>query len=139
MELKNLRTLLTVADQGSYQKAADTLDGLYVDWKNGEISHEQYLRMKLRLEEQYQRLQETIVRVQSECDAASQPSGAVHPDLAAFLTRRNITGLSRGLLTTLVKVIFVHEDKSIDIEFSFADPCRPVAHKPTRPPGLPAP
>ena len=25
MELKNLRTLLTVADQGSYQKAADTL------------------------------------------------------------------------------------------------------------------
>ena len=137
-ETPRLATLLE-RRSSELEKAADTLDGLYVDWKNGEISHEQYLRMKLRLEEQYQRLQETIVRVQSECDAASQPSGAVHPDLAAFLTRRNITGLSRGLLTTLVKVIFVHEDKSIDIEFSFADPCRPVAHKPTRPPGLPAP
>ncbi len=137
-ETLRLATLLE-RRSSELEKAADTLDGLYVDWKNGEISHEQYLRMKLRLEEQYQRLQETIVRVQSECDAASQPSGAVHPDLAAFLTRRNITGLSRGLLTTLVKVIFVHEDKSIDIEFSFADPCRPVAHKPTHPPGLPAP
>lgn len=137
-EALRLTTLLAQRNS-ELEKAADTLDSLYMDWKNGEVSHEQYLRMKLRLEEQCQRLRETVARIQSERDAAVQPSGAGHPDLAAFLAHRNITDLSRGLLTALINVIFVHEDKSIDIEFSFTDPCLLVAHKPPHPPVLPAP
>ena len=32
--------------------------------------------------------------------------------------------LSRGLLAALVDAVYVHEDGSIDLAFSFADPCR---------------
>lgn len=132
-------TALLEQRKSELEKAVAALDGLYIDWKSGEITHEQYLRVKPRLEEQCQRLRETIARIQRECDTASRPPGAGHPDLAAFLAHRSITSLSRGLLTALVNVIFVHEDKSIDIEFSFPDPSRPVAHKPPHPPVLPAP
>uniref|UniRef100_UPI003FED6A43 DUF4368 domain-containing protein n=1 Tax=Candidatus Fimivicinus sp. TaxID=3056640 RepID=UPI003FED6A43 len=44
-----------------------------------------------------------------------------NPYLEAFLKYRNIQSLDRGILVELVKNIYVHEDKSITIEFNFAD------------------
>ena len=44
------------------------------------------------------------------------------PYLAAFLSSGTVDSLSRGLLVELVSGICVHEDKSIEIEFTFADP-----------------
>lgn len=121
------------------KKALTLQDGLYMDWKSGEITREQYRRMKPRLEEQIRQLQEAAAHIQDEWDADSRNAGGEDPCLSSFLEHRTITSLSRGLLAALVQVIYVHEDKSIDIEFSFADPCRPVAHKPPHPPVLPAP
>ena len=50
-----------------------------------------------------------------------------NPYLTAFLKHRNIDSLSRGLLVELVNAIYVHEDKSIEIEFNYADQYRRIA------------
>lgn len=108
-------------------KVTSVLDGLYMDWKNGDMTRDQYCRMKVRLEEQVRQLQETIAHIQLERETAAQGIDTDNPYLTAFLKRRNIESLSRGLLADLVSAIYVHEDKSIEIEFHFADPYRRIA------------
>ncbi len=110
-----------------HEKVIGILDNLYVDWKNGDITRDQYRRMKGRYEEQSQQLQETIVRIQSECEARAQGVDTENPYLTTFLKYRNIESLSRGLLVELINAIYVHEDKSIEIEFNFADQFRRIA------------
>ena len=109
------------------EKAAGVLDGLYMDWKSGDITRDQYRRMKARFEEQSRQLQETIAHIQSECEALAQGIDTENPYLTTFLKHRNIETLSRGLLVELVNAIYVHEDKSIEIEFNYADQYRRIA------------
>ena len=109
------------------EKVADVLDSLYMDWKSGDITRDQYRRMKVRFEEQSRQLQETIAHIQSECETLAQGIDAKNPYLTTFLKHRNIEKLSRGLLVELVNAIYVHEDKSIEIEFNFADQYRRIA------------
>ena len=106
------------------EKATSILDGLFYDWKNGDVSREQYRRLKARSEEQAGRLRETLARLESEREAAARDDGEEDPYLAAFLKHRNIQSLSRGLLVDLVNAVYVHRDGSIDVEFNFADPYR---------------
>lgn len=108
-------------------KVTGVLDDLYMDWKNGDITRDQYRRMKGRFEEQSQQLQETIEHLQNECEILAQGVDTDDPYLATFLKHRNIECLSRGLLVELVNAVYVHEDKSIDIEFNFADQYRRIA------------
>lgn len=108
------------------EKAAGVLDDLYMDWKSGDITRDQYHRMKGRLEEQALRLREAIARLRAEREAAARGTGAEDPCLAAFLKCRNIDRLTRGLLVELVHAVLVHEDKSIEIEFNFTDQFRRV-------------
>lgn len=107
------------------ERAKEVLDGLYMDWKGGDITREQYRRMKVRLEEQTRQLEEAADRLRNELAAATQT--AADPYLATFLARQNIDSLSRGLLVELVNAVYVHRDKSIDIEFNFADQYRRIA------------
>lgn len=104
---------------GELAKIADLLDGLYMDWKGGDITREQYRRMRDRFEEQAVQLRKTVAHIQR---SAAEQSGC-DPYLAAFLHSRTVDSLSRGLLAELVRTIYVHEDKSLDIVFSFAPPC----------------
>ncbi len=121
-----LNALLVQRTKG-LEKVTGVLDGLYMDWKSGDITREQYRRMKLRFEEQSQQLQETITRIQSECETLAQSIDTENPYLTTFLKYRNIESLSRGLLVKLVDAIYVHEDKSVEIKFDFADQYRRIA------------
>lgn len=109
------------------EKITAVLDDLYMDWKSGDITHDQYLRMKARFEEQSQQLRKTIAHIRSEREASAQDIDCDNPYLTAFLKRRNIDSLSRGLLVELVNAVYVHEDKSIEIEFNYTDPYRRIA------------
>ena len=109
------------------EKVTGVLDDLYMDWKSGDITRDQYRRMKAKFEEQAQQLQETIEHLQSECEILAQGIDTDDPYLTTFLKHRNIERLSRGLLVELVNAIYVHEDNSIDIEFNFSDQYRRIA------------
>lgn len=111
------------------EKATGVLDSLYMDWKSGDITQEQYRRMKGRLEEQVQQLEETILRIQNERQAMVQGAENGNPCLTAFLEHRSIDALSRGLLVELVSAVYIHKDKSIEIEFNFSDQYRRIAER----------
>ena len=105
---------------------SNLLDGLYFDWKSGDITHDQYRRMKPQFEEQAARLREQIAHIEDECATMARGINNDDPYLTSFLKYRNIQSLSRGLLVDLVKVVYIHEDGTVEIEFNFADQYRRI-------------
>ena len=109
------------------EKATALADGLYMDWKNGDISRDQYRRMKVKCDEQIEQLEQTIAHIKDECETLSHGiSPDSDPYLTAFLKHRNITALSRGIVTELIDTIYVHEGGGLEIEFRFQDQYRRI-------------
>lgn len=125
-ESNRLNTMLRQREK-DLEKATGLLDGLYMDWKSGDITRDQYRRMKGKLEEQVEQLQDSIKHIKSECDTLAQGVSTQDIYLTSFLKYRNIQSLSRGLLVELVNAIYVHEGGEIEIEFNFADQYRRIA------------
>lgn len=107
--------------EAALAKVNRILDSLYVDWKNGDITRQQYHRMKYKHEIQVEQLEKRMQSIQEEICAMQQGITAQNPCLETFLKYRNIQKLDRNLITELVKDIYVHADKSITIEFAFKD------------------
>lgn len=108
------------------EKATAILDGLYMDWKNGDITHDQYRRLKEKSAEKVQQLQEQVKQISAEREVYAQGITPQDPYLTAFLAHRNIQSLSRGLLVELVNTIYIHENGEVEIEFNFADQYRRI-------------
>lgn len=122
----NRLTALLKQKTSELEKVSNLLDGLYFDWKSGDITHDQYRRMKPQFEEQAARLREQIAHIEDECATMARGINNDDPYLTVFLKYRNIQSLSRGLLVDLVKVIYIHEDGTVEIEFNFADQYRRI-------------
>ena len=122
----NRLTALLKQKTSELEKVSNLLDGLYFDWKSGDITHDQYRRMKPQFEEQAARLREQIAHIEDECATMARGINNDDPYLTSFLKYRNIQSLSRGLLVDLVKVIYIHEDGTVEIEFNFADQYRRI-------------
>lgn len=120
-----LEALLTQRTK-ELDKVTGLLDGLYMDWKSGDITRDQYRRMKVKFEEQAAQLQEAVDHIKAECDTLAQGITAEDPYLTTFLKYGNIQSLSRGILVELVKTIYVHEGGELEIEFNFADQFRRI-------------
>lgn len=101
-------------------------DGLYFDWKSGDISKEEYHRMKKDLEDKDQRLRQTIAELEEEVKDMSNGISSDDPYLTTFLKYKNIQSLDRGIIVDLIKIVHVHEDGSLTIDFNFADQHRRI-------------
>lgn len=106
-------------------KTSKLLDSLYLDRRAGELSEERYRRLKERLEGQSNRLQEELACIREE-ERRQEDSD---PCLRDFLSLRSVRSLTRGLLVELVRFIHIQEGGGIEIEFSYADPCRSIAER----------
>jgi len=94
---------------------------LYVDWKSGIITKDEYLHMKEAFDRQIDGLAGKISTL--EGDIEHYNSGVTTSDafFTSFLSHKNIKGLNRGIITTLVDEILVREDKQITMRFKFAN------------------
>lgn len=101
---------------------------IYQDWKDGEISHADYCRMKADYEQQAANLQEVVDRLLAEKTELEKEIDTENPFLATFRQYRNIEKLSRDVLIELVDKVKVHEGGNISIVFRFADELRSI-HK----------
>ena len=93
--------------------------GLFMDWKNGDITREEYHNLKQELAEKEARLQQEIIKME-ENSSASQENTSNEPMLACFCKHKKITELNRGIVAELVKVIHVCEGGGVVAEFNFA-------------------
>ncbi len=101
-------------------------DSLYLDWKNGDITKDDYRRMKAVFEDKSTKLRDMIESITIEINTAD----AVTSDdayLAAFMKYKNIQTLDRGILVTLVDTIHIHEGGQITIDFTFSDELKRIA------------
>lgn len=105
--------------RGELERIQRLLDGLYLDWKSGELNRESYCRMKDRLEEQAKRLWDRAQHMEEE---RMRAKGEEADHLQDFLRRKNIVQLDRGLAVALIEQILVLDGK-IEIQFRFTDPC----------------
>lgn len=113
--------------QKELNKALRIIDGLYDDWKSGDISKEEYIRFKGKYSSQAGHLKTAIQNIRSECEARTEGMSKDIPYLTDFLEHKNIRELNRGILVNLVKNIYIYEGGKISIEFNFADQCRRIA------------
>jgi len=103
------------------EKLRGLSDGLYVDWKSGDITREDFQRMKARFEDQQEQLGAAIAKLEEEQRRVEQGADCGIEIFELFLKHKNVCQLDRTLLAELVDTIFVHEDKEVTVEFRFAD------------------
>lgn len=113
-----LEHLLKLREQ-ELEKTDDLISGLYMDWKNGDITHEQYRKMKEKFEKQEAELKDAIEHIQGEIGTMEHGISSDDPYLQAFLKHKNIHELSQGILVELIETIYVHEGGEITIQFKF--------------------
>lgn len=94
---------------------------LYEDWKNGDISREEYKEMK----EEYVNKEEDLIKIIKSLEIEkerlkSQTYNCSH-FLEEFKKYQNVTKLTREVLSHLIDKILVHEDGSLTVKFRFAD------------------
>lgn len=107
--------------QTELSKNNTVLDSLYVDWKTGDITQEQFRRMKAKFETDAERIKASIQNIQEEIKLMEKGVTNDNPLFKNFLDYKNVKELDRNLLVCLIDTIYVHEDKHITIKFNFAD------------------
>ena len=99
----------------------DASDSLYLDWKSGDITKEEYRRLKGKIAEQTAQLEQNISYLKEEVQVMADGIDTDDPYLTAFLKHKNIQTLNRGIVVELVNMVWVHENGEITVDFNFAD------------------
>ena len=111
---------LLQAHEAECQSLVGLQDELYLDYKKGTITPQQYERLSNRLAGQLERARQHTETLRSEL---SQRSHAPAPQQAAFesLLKTGQLTLQRGLLTALVACVQVHQGGALSIHLQFRD------------------
>lgn len=94
---------------------------LYEDWKNEDITRSEYIEMKEVYVGQELQLNQIIDSLKIEREKLTSKTYECSNYIDVFKKHENITELTRDVLSQLIDVILVHEDKSLTIKFRFAD------------------
>lgn len=122
---KRLMTAIKLRKQ-ELEKATALRTGLYMDWKSGDITRDEYHGMKKEFEEKEQQLRQDIANLEEESQDMAQGISSRNPYFDAFLKHKNFVSLDRGMVTALINAIHVHEGGDLTIDFNFADQHRRI-------------
>ena len=100
---------------------------LYQDWKDGEITQQEYREMKADYERQVAELSDLLARLTAERKELASGVDQQHTALVAFAKYQNIEKLTRKILIELVDHIKVYENGNISVKFKFAYEFRRIA------------
>jgi len=107
--------------QREFERETQLLDASYRDWKNGDISREQYQRIREETEKKLEQIRATLQMLSADQLNAAQGVAANNEYFERFLKYQNIEALDRLMLVELIHRIYVNEDKSVKVEFNFDD------------------
>jgi DNA invertase Pin-like site-specific DNA recombinase len=92
---------------------------VYEDWKDGEISREDYRNMANDYEEQAGRLREVISNLKAERDKVENGIDTDNPFLATFRKHEGIDKLTREILVELVDHVRVYDGGDVAVRFKY--------------------
>ena len=104
------------------EKIQHALTGLYIDWKSGELSKEEYLRMK----DAFSQRTAVIDAAREQLLHAQEAESAAREARAQFLRTPAQPGGAlpdRGLLCALLETVYIHQSGAITLVFRCANPC----------------
>ena len=105
-----------------YAQQIKLSDSLYIDWKNGNITHDQYLRLKSNTSNKIVTLNQIIKKLQADYQGVNSETIFENSYFFEFQKCRNIQTLNHGLLVDLIDTITISQDKKLTIYFKFANP-----------------
>ena len=118
---------LIAAKERELAKISRYKQSLYQDWKDGEITQQDYGSMKADYEQQVAALSDVLKRLTAERAELANGVDNEHPALVAFMKYQNIDKLTREALIDLVDHIKVYENGNISVKCKFADEFRKIA------------
>lgn len=99
---------------------------LYEDWKDGDITREDYTHMSADYEAQAARLKTVIATLKTELAKTESGIDIENPFLTVFRKHEDIEKLTREVLIELVEHIKVYEGGDVAVRFKYRDEYRRV-------------
>lgn len=118
---------LITAKERELAKITRYKQSLYQDWKDGEITQQDYRDMKADYERQTITVTAVLDNLTAERAELANGVDNEHPALVAFMQYQNIDTLTRDILVELIDQIKVYENGNISVRFKFADELRKIA------------
>lgn len=117
---KRIENLLN-SNKTALLKQETILDSAYFDWKNGDITKEQYQRIKNNTEKKVIQIKESIQELLKQKETLESNINQNNEYLETFLKYQNITELDRKILVELINKIYIYENNQIETCFNFDD------------------
>ncbi|MBR4289535.1 MAG: recombinase family protein [Oscillospiraceae bacterium] len=112
---------LLAQQRAEREKCLRAMADLYPDWKSGILTQQEYLNIKVNLNEKLERLDESLQSLESTAKQYAQGMNQENAFLSSFRKYGNITELTRPMLVELVKEIRVYDQNRIEVELNFRD------------------
>ncbi len=117
---ENIENMIKVK-QNELSKILNFKRTLYEDWKNEDITRDEYLEYKQKYENDIERIKQNIERLENEKQKYENQSISSNEWIEKFKEQKGITELSRDIMMELIDYIYVHENGNITIKFKFQD------------------
>lgn len=117
---ENIQNMI-IAKQSEISKISNFKRALYEDWKNEDITREEYLEYKQKYENDIGRIKENIKRLENEKQKYENENQSHNEWIEKFKNQKGIAELSRDIMMELIDYIYVHENGNITIKFKFED------------------
>ncbi len=118
---------LIAAKEKELSKIMRYKQGIYQDWKDGEITHKDYRHMSEDYERQIEAINGVISNLYEEKAELENGIDTENPFLATFRKHENIDKLTREVLIEFVDHITVYENGNISVSLKYANEYRRVA------------
>lgn len=112
---------IIISKQKDISKISNFKRTLYEDWKNGDITRNEYLEYKAKYENDIENLKRNIERLENEKKKYENQKISSNEWIQKFREQKNIAKLSRNIVIELIECIYVHENGNITIKFKFED------------------
>ena len=112
---------LIISKQNEITKMSNYKRTLYEDWKNGDITKEEYLEYKQRYDGDIIALNKNIEKLEEEKHEYENQNIDNNIWIEKFKEQKEIKKLSRDIIMELIECIYVHENGNITIKFKFED------------------
>ncbi len=117
---ENIKNMI-ITKQKEISKISNLKRTLYEDWKNKDITREEYLEYKQKYENDIEKLKNNIERLQNEKQKYEIQNTKNNEWIDTFKEQKRITELSRDIMMELIDCIYVKENGDITIKFKFKD------------------
>ncbi len=105
--------------QKEIEKISNLKRCLYEDWKNGDITREEYLEYKKKYEQDMESIKEIIKNLDKQKEKQEEIIDDNSIWIKNFKKYKNISELDRDVIKELIDCIYVKENGDITIQFKF--------------------